>query len=117
MAKRLSRVTARSSIQPLAAAALIMACSALTGRGIPALWNKVREYADAAKASGWMERKRREQRQRWLRESLELGLAEMFRANALVAGQLAAYEREVVEGRATPFRAARALLDLYAPAR
>jgi hypothetical protein len=30
MARRLSRVTARSSIQPLAAAALIIACSALT---------------------------------------------------------------------------------------
>lgn len=96
--------------------ACAVACSALTGRGIPELWNKVREYAEAAKASGWLERKRREQRRKWLRESLELGLAEMFRAHPVVAEQLVAYEREVLDGRATPFHAARALLEMYAGA-
>jgi LAO/AO transport system kinase len=94
--------------------ACALTCSALTGRGIPALWNKVRDYAEAAKASGWLERKRREQRRKWLKESLEHGLAELFRAHPLVAQQLAASEREVLEGRATPFHAARALLELYA---
>jgi putative protein kinase ArgK-like GTPase of G3E family len=64
-----------------------------------------------------MERKRREQRRKWLRESLEHGLAELFRSHPAVVEQLAVYEREVLEGRATPFRAARALLDVYAGGR
>jgi len=97
--------------------ACALACSAVTGRGIPALWKKVREYAEAAKASGWLEQKRREQRRRWLKESLERGLAELFRAHPAVARQLADYEREVVDGRATPFHAARELLEMYAGGR
>jgi LAO/AO transport system kinase len=96
--------------------ACAVACSALTGRGVSELWGKVREYADAAKASGWLERKRREQRRKWLKESLELGLAELFRSHPAVAQQLAVYERDVLEGRATPFHAARELLEMYAEA-
>ena len=93
--------------------ACAVACSALTGRGVSELWGKVREYAGVARANGWLEGKRREQRRRWLKESLEHGLAELFRAHPVVAQQLAAYERDVLDGLATPFRAARALLDLY----
>ena len=95
--------------------ACALACSALTGRGVAELWNKARQYAQAAKAGGWLERKRREQRRRWLKESLEHGLAEMFRARA--GEQIAAWEREVVEGKATPFRAARELLQVFAQRR
>jgi len=97
--------------------ACALACSALTGSGVAELWNKARQYAQAANAGGWLERKRREQRRRWLKESLEHGLAEMFRAHPGVAQQLAACEREVVEGKATPFRAARELLQVFAQGR
>ncbi len=91
-----------------------IACSALTGRGIPALWNAVREFADLTHSSGSFELNRRSQRRRWLRNALELGLAQLFRAHPLIRQQVAAYEREVLEGRITPFCAARALLSLYA---
>lgn len=90
-----------------------LTCSSLTGHGVSALWNKVREYAHDAKASGWLEGKRREQRRKWLRDALEHGLAELFRSHPAVAQELATYESEVLEGRATPFHAARALLNLY----
>jgi LAO/AO transport system kinase len=90
-----------------------LACSALTGRGIPALWNYVCESAALSKANGWRELNRREQRRRWLRASLEQGLTELFRAHPLIREHVAAYEHEVLEGRTTPFRAARKLLDIY----
>ena len=88
-------------------------CSALTGRGIPALWNCVREFADLTRSSGWFEEARRRQRGKWLRDSLEQGLTRLFRSHPLVRQQLAACEAEVVEGRTTPFRAARLLLETY----
>jgi LAO/AO transport system kinase len=93
-----------------------IACSALTGRGIPALWNAVREFAERARANASFESNRREQRRRWLRDALDHGLARLFRTHPLIHEQVAVYEREVFEGRTTPFRAARSLLDMYAGA-
>jgi LAO/AO transport system kinase len=90
-----------------------MACSAVTGRGIPALWNLVREFTEATRSSGSFEENRRQQRRRWLRDALEHGLAQIFGAHPVIRQQVAAYEREVLDGHTTPFRAARALLDLY----
>lgn len=91
-----------------------VACSALTGRGIPVLWNAVREFAQVTRSNGSFQSNRREQRRRWLREALEHGLAQLFRAHPLIREQVAAYEREVFEGRITPFHAVRSLLDVYA---
>jgi LAO/AO transport system kinase len=90
-----------------------IACSALTGRGIPALWNAVQEFSGLTRSNGSFELNRREQRRRWLRNALELGLVQLFRAHPRIRQQVAAYERDVLEGRITPFSAARALLSLY----
>lgn len=90
-----------------------MACSALSGTGIPGLWDRVREFAELTKSNGWLERNRREQRRRWLRALLEQGLAQIFRSHPLVRQQVAACERDVMEGRTTPFHATRRLLEIY----
>lgn len=90
-----------------------LSCSALTGRGIAALWNAVREFADLTRSNGSLESNRREQRRRWLRDALEQGLAQLFRAHPLIRQQLAIHESEVLEGHSTPFRAARSLLEIY----
>lgn len=90
------------------------ACSAHTGRGIPDLWNRVLEHSTIGKANGWFDRNRREQRRRWMRESVEQGLGRLFSAHPLVHARTEAFEAEVVAGRTTPFRAARCLLEIYA---
>lgn len=91
-----------------------MACSALTGSGVPALWNAVREFAELTRANGSFESNRCEQRRRWLSDALKHGLAQLFHAHPLVRQEVALYERQVLEGYITPLRAARSLLDLYA---
>lgn len=93
-----------------------IACSAVTGRGIPALWNAVREFATVTRGNGWMEANRREQRKRWLRSALEERLMQIFRSHPSVSVHVAEYERDVVEGKTTPFHAARELLALMGAA-
>jgi LAO/AO transport system kinase len=90
-----------------------LACSALTGRGIAALWNGVCEFAHQAKSTEWLEVNRREQRLRWLHESLDQGLAQIFRLHPSIRDHVALFEREVLEGHTTPFHAARQLLEIY----
>ena len=90
------------------------ACSAQTGRGIPDLWNRALEHSEISKSNGWFERNRREQRRRWMRESVDQGLGRLFSSHPLVRARMEAFEAEVVAGCTTPFRAARALLEMYA---
>ena len=93
-----------------------VACSAHTGRGVPELWNCVRESAALTKANGWFDLNRREQRRRWMREILEQGLKQLFSAHPLIRLRMEAFEREVMELRTTPLRVARELLEMYSNA-
>ena len=90
-----------------------IACSALTGRGIPELWDCIADHAAITRANGWFDENRREQRRRWMHETLEQGLREFFNASPVIRARLDLLEREVLDGQTTPFRAARTLLEMY----
>jgi LAO/AO transport system kinase len=84
-----------------------LACSAHTGRGIQDLWDCVCEHAATARANGWFDANRRQQRRRWMQDILERGLQQFFSAHPQVRLRMEALERDVEEGQTTPFRAAR----------
>jgi LAO/AO transport system kinase len=88
-------------------------CSAQTGKGIPELWESVREYIELTKANGWFGVARRDQTRKWMHEIIEQGLKQRFEAHPAVRERMGALEQDVLEGRTTSFRAARSLLDLY----
>ena len=90
-----------------------IACSAHTGRGIAELWNCVLEHAALTKANGWFDANRCDQRRRWMHEAVQDGLRQFFNSHPLIRIRMGAFEREVLAGRTTPFRAARMLLDMY----
>jgi LAO/AO transport system kinase len=90
-----------------------MACSALTGRGIADVWKCVLEHDDLTRANDSFAENRRRQRRRWMHEALETGLRQLFSAHPLIRMRMETLEREVLEGQATPFRAARTLLEMY----
>jgi hypothetical protein len=48
-----------------------------------------------------------------MHEMIDQALRQRFDAHPAVRGQIAALERDVAEGRTTPFRAARMLLQAY----
>jgi len=88
-------------------------CSALTGAGISELWALVLEYTELTRSNGWLALSRREQQRRWMHEMIDQALRQRFDAHPAVRGQIAVLERDVAEGRTTPFRAARTLFQAY----
>ncbi len=91
-----------------------IACSARTGAGIGELWECVLEFVALTQANGAFAQARREQQRRWMHETIDRALRQRFDAHPAVQSRVAALERDVTEGRATPFLAARMLLDAYA---
>lgn len=94
-----------------------LSCSALTGKGIRELWECVLEHAALTRANGYRERLRREQKRRWMHETIEQTLRQRFESHPEVRARKLALEQNVVEGRITSFAAARVLLDLYSSSR
>jgi len=91
----------------------VVTCSAVTRDGIQNLWQAVLEHDALMKSNGWFQRIRRDQVKRWMQETIEWGLRDHFQNDPAVKGSLPGLEREVVDGRVSPFRAARRLLELY----
>ena len=90
-----------------------MMCSAISGLGIRELWACVTEHDTLTRANGWRDHVRREQMHCAMMSAIEQELRRRFEADPGVQRRMSVLEREVTEGRLTPFAAARQLLDLY----
>jgi LAO/AO transport system kinase len=76
-----------------------MAASAVTGRGVPELWDIIRHRHAALEASGELHERRASQRQAWLWEELRDELFDRFRADTGIRRQVAALEKAVANGK------------------
>ena len=91
----------------------VIAVSALTGEGIPALWELVLAQREALQASGELQGRRQHQARDWMWSLVREGLDRDFRAHPDVAGLIQGLEREVEAQRTTPAAAARSLLEAF----
>lgn len=89
--------------------------SARTGAGLPELCSALEERRAAMAATGELEARRSKQRVTWMWRLVEEGLREAFLREPSVAGELAATEAAVREGRLSPDRAAARLLRARRP--
>lgn len=90
-----------------------LTCSALTGKGIEALWDCVLDHARITHDNGWFTHTRREQQRQWLQDMLNNGIRQLFDQDPSIQKRLGPLEQDVLAGRTSPFRAAQALLRLY----
>ena len=96
---------------------LAVAVSALTGKGIPELWQLMQEHRVQLEANSFWAARRRRQALEWMREMISTGLEDLFRSDPAVAVRLPVLEHAVEQGTMTPFGAARELLSLFRPDR
>ena len=90
-----------------------IACSARTGLGIQDIWALILEHRKIINQCGYADRLRREQNLRWLHETVERGLMQMFVSNPKVERRMEEFEKEVAAGQITPTAAARRLLSMF----
>lgn len=86
-------------------------CSALTGDGIPEFWQHLNSFFEKMTASGALERRRREQNIRWVRELAEEHIKSMLSRSPSLRVASAAIEAGIAEGRLTPAEAAAGMIE------
>ena len=91
----------------------VVTCSARAREGIAGIWDAVLEHHAWLASTGELTSFRQAQARSWLYELIEQALHDQFMQHPGVRGRLARYERDVLEGRLSPFRAARRLIEIY----
>jgi len=86
-------------------------CSALTGDGIPEFWQHCSEFFEKMSEAGTLERRRREQNIRWVRELAEEHIKSMLARSPSLRVASAAIESGIAEGRLTPAEAAAGMIE------
>jgi LAO/AO transport system kinase len=91
----------------------VLACSAITGEGIPEVWHMVLEHRRLLESNGYLAERRSLQALQWMNELVSLGLEDLFHSDPAVAARLPLLRAAVRGGRVTSFAAARELLELF----
>ena len=90
----------------------VMTCSALHGQGIEAVWETIREYAEAARAQDRFESKRATQNLAWMRQLIDELLRDTLARHPEVKAAMPELEAAVRTAEQTPLAAAHAVLAL-----
>jgi LAO/AO transport system kinase len=89
----------------------VMTLSALEGKGIPELWDKVTHFEKLQRANGKFESRRKQQAGAWMWDRIDAGLKNAFRNNSEVQKLLPVLIAQVNAGTMAASVAARRLLE------
>lgn len=91
----------------------VLLTSAISGEGVPEVWETVLKHQQALEASGERQARRREQARAWMWSLVDEGLQRAFRSHSGVSERVDQAEKDVEELKTTPAAAARTLLDAF----
>jgi LAO/AO transport system kinase len=91
----------------------VVKCSALTGKGLDALWQQIQAHRAQLEASGALGEHRREQLLRWMWQMVESELIATLRNHPDVRALAPTLEREVHDGEVTATVAAQRILAAF----
>ena len=89
----------------------VMTLSALEGKGVPELWDKVSHFEKLQRANGKFDSRRKQQAGAWMWDRIDAGLKNAFRSNEAVQALLPGLIAQVNQGTMAPSVAARRLLE------
>ncbi|MCU9847233.1 methylmalonyl Co-A mutase-associated GTPase MeaB [Defluviimonas sp. WL0024] len=91
-----------------------MCVSAMEEEGLEAAWDEMQVLVEWRRLHGHFDRRRAEQARHWFEEEVQQGLLARLTADPAARGRMAELGRAVEEGRATPAKAAEAMLAALA---
>jgi LAO/AO transport system kinase len=91
----------------------VIACSAMEGSGIDAIWEMIQEYEVITRENGFFAKNRQSQNLDWLHEHIRQSLEDQFYDNALVKEKLSGIEASVRGEKVLPVTAAQELINLF----
>ncbi|MEB1806153.1 MAG: methylmalonyl Co-A mutase-associated GTPase MeaB [Bacillaceae bacterium] len=87
--------------------------SALTGEGVPNIWEVIQKYEHQTKSSGVFDERRKQQMLDWVKTLIEDLLKTRFYQNEKVKENFPLIEKQLIKGQTSPTLAVQSLLEIY----
>ncbi|MFJ7308861.1 methylmalonyl Co-A mutase-associated GTPase MeaB [Peribacillus frigoritolerans] len=87
--------------------------SALTGEGVPHIWNVINKYKDVTSWNGVFKKRRKEQMINWVHSMIEDQLKARFYNNLLMKQSISEMEKLLINGQTSPTLVVQQLLNMY----
>ena len=91
----------------------VLTCSSIENRGIDEVWDTIEEYYKLTNNSGYFIKNRQEQARHWMHETVTIMLKDSFYSSEEIGELINNTEKDVVDGKISPFHAATKLIKLY----
>jgi len=91
----------------------VLSCSSIEQRGLKEIWQLINKYIEANKKTNHFSLKRQQQNKNWLLQTLDEQIKQQFYQNKEIASKLKTLEKEVIENKISPFRAAELLMQIH----
>lgn len=92
-------------------------CSSFTGKGIPEIWNVIKDFEAKTKKSGVFEERRKEQSLQWIFSMIEESLKNDFYTNEKVKKELPKIKEDILKNNLVPTSAAEKLIQIFKSAK
>ena len=91
----------------------VITCSALEKNGVNKVWQEVEKFIEIRKSRGYFSENRKKQRLKWMKESIEDELMQLFYKNEAVKENLRLTEEKVMDGNLPAYSGASELIKLF----
>lgn len=87
----------------------VVLCSGVEGMGIDKIWENLEHFSKLTQENTHFEKRRHQQAQYWLHETIQQHLNNLFYQNPEIKEQLPKIEQDILNGKISPFQGAEAL--------
>ena len=91
----------------------VATCSAYEKTGISDVWTIIEKFKHQTISNGSFKDNRKQQAKYWLEQTINNNLMSIFYGNEKVKSQIQGIETKVIEGKTSPFKAAKELMTLF----
>ncbi len=88
-------------------------CSATANFNIDKIWEIIQTYQRHQLSSGYWQNKRKNQAKYWMHETINESLMHLFYSNPNIKVMIESLEKEVLENKTSPFKAAKTLMATF----
>jgi len=91
----------------------VESCSALNHTNVEVVWDIINQHFELTHLNGWFDKKRKQQAKYWLTETITNSLLDLFYNNQELKKLKLKLENDVIEGKLSPFKAAKILISTF----
>ncbi len=91
----------------------VLTCSAISGEGIPEIWEKVVSFMELLKSNQLFEKRRIEQDKSWMHKLIKEHINSFIFKKDFLGAEVENLENKIINGKVTPTKAAQNILDLF----